>query len=443
MSLYPENPAGQTFISQDTYASAGAALSGLGGGGGGQVPTNLTVSTLTAEALLSISSINGTDVSAFTGDIPANLQVSSLTVNGDNFGNITLGAYPANGASAILLFNTPGQETEDVGQLQLQKFDIPSLGPVSTLSGLIVASYSTVFGQLQPVMSKNIILGGDNNDGSTPGAEIDYSNSTSTISMYAPNVGISSLVGVSSINGVAYSTGGGVPADLAVSSLTVNGTGNITLNADPANPGRSTYLFFNSAGQDTVGAGQLSVEKADILSLGPVSTLSGLKVSAFSTFGQVQPLMSKSIILGGDNNDAGLPGAEIDYTNTTSTLSMYAPKVSVPALVNVSSINDTTFFAPRSGIFFMPPGSTTGYYDIPNPPAGITSNAVVMCTLTRPDGISQNWIVNSGVVQGGGAGTNWYIEVVMASSVVDDNTAVAWDLIAPTCTPGVAGTVPT
>jgi hypothetical protein len=396
MSLYPENPAGQTFISQDTYASKGIALSGLGGGGGGQVPTNLTVSTLTAEALLSISSINGTDVSAFTGDIPANLQVSSLTVNGDNFGNITLGAYPDNGASAILLFNTPGQETEAVGQLQLQKFDIPSLGPVSTLSGLIVASYSTVFGQLQPVMSKNIILGGDNNDGSTPGAEIDYSNSTSTISMYAPNVAPSGNMTFASqsstLSQVITFDNPSNPYSLQIQPITLN---------------------YNGAVKSTFGL-----------------TVKGLSASDDTVF-----LPDIALF-----NPGGAVAASIHSANDVVNIE---PSLGVSSIVGLSSINDTAFFAPRSGIFFMPPGSTTGYYDIPNPPAGITSNAVVMCTLTRPDGISQNWIVNSGVVQGGGAGTNWYIEVVMASSVVDDNTAVAWDLIAPTCTPGVAGTVPT
>jgi len=51
--------------------------------------------------------------------------------------------------------------------------------------------------------------------------------------------------------------------------------------------------------------------------------------------------------------------------------------------------------------------------------------------------------VNSGVVQGG-TPANWYIEVVMAAAVADDNTAVAWDLVAPNVSSlGVAGVAPT
>jgi hypothetical protein len=517
--MYPENPAGQTFISQDTYASAGASLSGLGGGGGTVGPVINGLQTINADptvnflinqegdnevslqnnngnnditikadgsiqfnynndygviidptgrsieiypgssnpegALEGISTINGVGVGAFTGSIPANLNVSTLAVIGT--GNITLDADPSAGESAFLLFNTPGQDTEAAGQLAINKIpNILSLGPVSTVSGLLVNSFSTVFGQVQPIMSKSIILGGDNNDATKPGAEIGYTNTTSTLSMYAPNVNISSLVGVSSINGAPYSTGGGVPANLTVSTLTVLstlsviGSGLLTLNTNLNNPVISGRLLFNTAGQDTEDAGQLGLLKyTGLASLGPVTSQSGLLVNAFSTVtGQLQPIMSKSIILGGDNNDSGTPGAEIGYTNTTSTLSMYAPNVAVTGslttskILGLTSINSEAYFAPRSGIFFLPTGGTTGYYAIPNPPDGITTNAVVLCTLTRPDGTSQNWIVNSGVVQGA-TPANWYIEVVMASVIVDDNTAVAWTLVAADCTPGVAGTAPT
>jgi len=410
MSLYPENPAGQTFISQDTYASAGIALSGLGGGGG-SVPAN------------------------------ANITVSTLTVNGT--GEIYL-VNADDGVYDSVPISFQGSATNDI---QIFYSKLPNTLTSNSTFGLLVANtLSTGETLMENLGVGSLNVGGIDNDTTSLGASIEYSNATSTLSLKSPEVGISSLVGVSSINGTEISAfTGAVPADLAVSSLTVNGAnfGNISLEAQPGLSGYSAPILFYG-GSETEDVGVLQMEKGSVMSLGPVSTQSGLVVSAFSTvFGQLQPLIAEKFLILGNNNDGSFPGAEIDYTNTTSTLSMYAPNVSVPSLVNLSSINATPFFAPRSGIFFMPPGTTTGYYDIPNPPAGITSNAVVMCTLTRPDGISQNWIVNSGVVQGGGAGTNWYIEVVMASSVVDDNTAVAWDLIAPTCTPGVAGTVPT
>lgn len=411
MSLYPENPAGQTFISQDTYTSAGAVLSGIGGGGG-SVPAN------------------------------ANITVSTLTVNGT--GEIYL-VNADDGVYDSVPISFQGSATNDI---QIFYSKLPNTLTSNSTFGLLVANtLSTGATLMENLGVGSLNVGGIDNDTTSLGASIEYSNATSTLSLKSPVVGISSLVGVSSINGTEISAfTGAVPADLAVSSLTVNGnnSGNITLTTRIEFSAESAPILFNAAGQDTVAAGQLQIQKNTLHSLGPVSTVTGLLVNSFSTvIGQVQPVMLKSIILGGDNNDSDFPGAEIDYTNTTSTLSMYAPKVSVPALVNVSSINATPFFAPRSGIFFMPVGQTTGYYDIPNPPAGISTNAVVLCTLTRPDGVSQNWIVNAGVVQGGGAGTNWYIEVVMAAAVVDDNTAVAWDLIAPTCTPGVAGVAPT
>jgi hypothetical protein len=370
MSLYPENPAGQTFISQDTYASKGIALSGLGGGGGGQVPTNLQVSSLT---------VNGTG---------SGLPPDGFLILGTN--------TDESPQSAGLLFNNANQETPDEGQLMLQKGPFLSLGLVSTLNSLNLTALSTGFAQYQSLGVKSIVLGGDNNDGNTPGAEIDYSNSTSTISMYAPNVAPSGNMTFASQS-----------STLSQAITFDNPSNSYSLQIQPIT------LNYNGAVKSTFGL-----------------TVKGLSASDDTVF-----LPDIALF-----NPGGAVAASIHSANDVVNIE---PSLGVSSIVGLSSINDTAFFAPRSGIFFMPPGSTTGYYDIPNPPAGITSNAVVMCTLTRPDGISQNWIVNSGVVQGGGAGTNWYIEVVMASSVVDDNTAVAWDLIAPTCTPGVAGTVPT
>jgi hypothetical protein len=63
--------------SQDVFAAPNAPISVLGGGGG-SVPANLTVSTLSAFGLLNISSINGAPYVG-AGSIPANLTVSSLS----------------------------------------------------------------------------------------------------------------------------------------------------------------------------------------------------------------------------------------------------------------------------------------------------------------------------------------------------------------------------
>lgn len=66
-----------TVESNNVYLNATTPISVVGSGGG-TVPTNLQVSTLSAPALLNISSING---AAYTGagSVPANLTVSSIS----------------------------------------------------------------------------------------------------------------------------------------------------------------------------------------------------------------------------------------------------------------------------------------------------------------------------------------------------------------------------
>jgi len=71
-----------TVQSQDTYVAPGIALSVVGAGGG-SIPQNLEVSSITSPALLQISSINGVAYTGGGGPVPANLGVSSLVVNGD------------------------------------------------------------------------------------------------------------------------------------------------------------------------------------------------------------------------------------------------------------------------------------------------------------------------------------------------------------------------
>jgi hypothetical protein len=67
--------------SQDVYLNLNTPVSVIGSGGGGSVPANLVVSTLSAFGLTNISSINGT---AYTGSagVPANLVVSTISTSG-------------------------------------------------------------------------------------------------------------------------------------------------------------------------------------------------------------------------------------------------------------------------------------------------------------------------------------------------------------------------
>ena len=67
-----------TIQSNNVYLNETTPISVIGSGGGGPVPANLQVSTLSAFGLTNISSING---AAYTGagSVPANLTVSSIS----------------------------------------------------------------------------------------------------------------------------------------------------------------------------------------------------------------------------------------------------------------------------------------------------------------------------------------------------------------------------
>lgn len=86
-----------TVQSQDTYVAPGIALSVVGGGG--SVPQNLQVSSISAPDLLNVSSINGVAY-AGAGGVPANLTVSSIsTLALNSISSINGVAYTGAGGS--------------------------------------------------------------------------------------------------------------------------------------------------------------------------------------------------------------------------------------------------------------------------------------------------------------------------------------------------------
>jgi hypothetical protein len=348
MSVYPENPPGQAFVSQDTYASPGVALSGLGGGSAGP-----------------------------------NLEVSTLTVNGS--GIITLNTFPsAQTQSASIFFKSSGADTVESGILEVRKQPIQDIN-MSSIAGLSVSAFST-FGSYQPLGVGDLYLGDSANDGSYGTAALKYTNATSTLRLEAPSVEISTLVGVqtingqgvaaftgsipadlavstlnvnsgvfingssiqgiSSINGAAYSGGGSAGPNLTVSTLTVNpdinigsltspniqitSNGFLTLGSNPDNVLASNPILFNRAGFSTIATGQVSLQMiGGTLIAGTIST----------GFSSTVPVVCASLILGGDDPTAEASFTNIHYSSFTSTLSVQAPNVSISSLLGVSSIN--------------------------------------------------------------------------------------------------------
>jgi hypothetical protein len=228
MSLYPENPAGQVYqvTSQDTFASAGAPLSVVGSGGGGPVviPENLVVSTLTAAdfvstvALEGVSTINGAPY-ATGGGVPANLVVSTLTaadtvtaallvVNGPAEKAIEVGTDTGlGGSSQYIAFNSAGQDTQDAGQLAIFKSETSSVSNPGGAAGLAIFALSTNLSAYQPVACSDIYIldsSADNSDGRLAFALEAKNTPVSSLNIQAPNVHFSSLIGISSINGVNW-----------------------------------------------------------------------------------------------------------------------------------------------------------------------------------------------------------------------------------------------
>jgi len=108
-------------------------------------------------------------------------------------------------------------------------------------------------------------------------------------------------------------------------------------------------------------------------------------------------------------------------------------------MTNLSTLSISAYPpAIRAGIFTLTTNSTNSYYEIINPPDGITNNAVVLCSLTKPDSTTGNVIVYSDVQPSLGGGAPWYIHVVMATAVTDSTSAVAWQLVLPNCTLGTS-----
>jgi len=93
---------------------------------------------------------------------------------------------------------------------------------LSTIAGLAVFSLSTGAGLYQPISVGGIVI--DNPYTTTgPSASLTYNNVGGTLNLNAPNVNVSSLVGVSSINGTAYSSGVGIVASGIIPRDTIAG----------------------------------------------------------------------------------------------------------------------------------------------------------------------------------------------------------------------------
>jgi hypothetical protein len=334
MSLYPENPAGQVFVSQDTYASAGVALTNLGGGGGGgSISANGATVACDAPPGSGNVGIAGSATGVGSqGDIvliTGNVSSGNILVNAINSGgNIELGVGVTAGGveGSIVLDATNG--TGDGGLL----FATPSTFALFEGTQNGIQGLTGNLGQ--------ITLG--SSDTTNP-ALVSIGGAAISTGLYVSNTQLL-------FNNAAVGAGGAVPANLTVSTLTAYdsitvGSGydaSLTLNTDTNFASASYRMLFKAQGEDTVGTGILSINKQAFLDLNG-STIRGLAVTAFSTvLGAVQPVACAGLYLGDSTNDLTTNGtAGVFYNESISTLNLQAPNVALnfSSLVGISSIN--------------------------------------------------------------------------------------------------------
>jgi hypothetical protein len=229
--------------SQDTYLNLTTPLTVIGSGGGGTVPANLVVSTLTlgASTIVGVSSINGASYPPAAGAVPANLVISTLTLGASTINGVSSingaayppagGAVPANLAVSSLTFNVPGSSAVFTGS---------SFGANSTLSLNMVTGGIKSFIEMQPA---NGTVAGDpyteiglNETSLNQGGSVKiyrnqaYVNAPSTIFLQSPTVEVTggefsaaAIIGVSSINSAAYPPAApALPANATFSTVQIS-----------------------------------------------------------------------------------------------------------------------------------------------------------------------------------------------------------------------------
>ena len=302
------------------------------------------------------------------GAVPANLAVSTLTVAGapvsGGYGGVTIDTNPdLSYASVPIVFNSAGQDNVDAGQLQIRKTGWGGINS-ENIFGLGVTAFSTVSGSYQPLCCGDLYV--NNSDGTGDGTgRITYVDAVSTLSLTAAgptgNVTISSIV-TSTINGTSWPAlvstvngggggGGAVPANLAVSTLTVaganvyGGPAGVTIDKNINYNVASLPIFFNNVGQDNISSGQLQILKYLWPGING-ETVYGLGVSAFSTvFGSFQPVCCGDLYV--NNGDSvGQGTGRITYVDALSTMSLTASgatgNVTISSCVT-STINGTSW----------------------------------------------------------------------------------------------------
>ena len=259
-------------LSQDLYAAAGTPLSVVGsGGGGGGVPANPQVSTLSAFGITNLSSINGAPyVPGGGGSVPANLIVSTLTAASlVSTPQLIVGAGVATFGNTYLTASGLGNSTMNLsgpaGLNLLTQGTINLSGPGSTQKPVVIPgdlSVSSINGS-PPALNANKV-GTFNNlwDGFvTTGNAVWPSDSTGRLIYMSTTVGNSYRVDASFMfqpvqPSVTPST---VPSDNSIVLTVVSGGTNVKFDSIPTpdiyNISRGNLSSFRASYTTTFVAG--------------------------------------------------------------------------------------------------------------------------------------------------------------------------------------------
>lgn len=298
--------------SQDVYLNSEVPMAVIGGGG--SIPQNLEVSTLSALGIVNISSINGV---AYTGAgaVPPDLVLSSLSTS-VGITTRSLQVLESNFGGVFFNNDQGNDPTIEIRNIA---------NGVSTLMTMNNTSFNTSLGRNGPGILRTTING-----------------TTSNIGFFVPDgIGGTAVSYFSTVSTAAGLQTGLTTPFLTIPSVPENGA--IVLSPDSGGFGTSQQIQFQTAGHSSINTGIITAQAAFIVSRFEPGGLNldnkGLQLLALSTLSNpCQPMqMSKLYLNPGSpsddilNNDSGA----LTYNSTLSTLCAY------PAL-SVSSINCST-----------------------------------------------------------------------------------------------------
>ena len=161
------------------------------------------VETISTFSTLFTSSINGMVVNSTM--FLSSLYVSGGVAGGSGFNGFEAGIHMEtdtfNGGSARIFFNGPNSSNANQGVLSLNKANFSSYNDpnLSSILGLAVEGYSTSLGSTESIVARSIYFtGGKGPDDNTAATPITGDGSGNII------IPFSSLVGISTVNGVAF-----------------------------------------------------------------------------------------------------------------------------------------------------------------------------------------------------------------------------------------------